>query len=174
MVKKILFTLAILCALTNDVSAQILKNRWVFNPQVTAFNLGSTRTRDTGNDTFDLGLKVEAGNFIADNLAVLVGLGGDLAWNKEYKNNRVDVLGGLRYYTLTTMFIGVNMGYTHEWTKNQGESTKKRDYLYVGAELGYAIFLTQNISLDPALYWKHSFTDQYDQYGLKMGFSVYF
>ena len=81
---------------------------------------------------------------------------------------------GIRYYTLTTLFIGVNTGYTHAWYKPKDESSACDDYLYVGAELGYAIFVSHNISLDPALYWKHSFTDQLDQYGLKVGLSVYF
>ena len=65
-------------------------------------------------------------------------------------------------------------GYTHAWYKPKDESSACDDYLYVGAELGYAIFVSHNISLDPALYWKHSFTDQLDQYGLKVGLSVYF
>lgn len=40
--------------------------------------------------------------------------------------------------------------------------------------MGYAIFVSHNISLDPAVYWKHSFTDKFNQYGIKMGLSVYF
>ena len=83
-------------------------------------------------------------------------------------------MGSIRYYTLTTLFLGVNAGYTHAWYKPKGSDSQCRDYLYVGAELGYAIFVSQNISLDPAVYWKHSFTDKFNQYGIKMGFSVYF
>lgn len=75
--------------------AQILKNTWIINPQLSGFNLGSTHTEDTGKETFDLGLKVEAGNFIANNLAILVGIGGDFAWNKEYKDNSIDIVGAL-------------------------------------------------------------------------------
>ena len=109
-----------------------------------------------------------------DNMAILVGIGGDFAWNKEYKDNSIDIVGSIRYYTLTTLFLGVNAGYTHAWYKPKGSDSKCRDYLYIGAELGYAIFVSQNISLDPAVYWKHSFTDKFNQYGIKMGFSVYF
>ncbi len=174
MIKKTLFILLSIWLLSNTGSAQILKNTWIVNPQFSSFNLGSTHTQETGNETFDLGVKVEAGNFIANNLAVLVGVGGDFAWNKEYKDNSIDILGSIRYYTLTTLFIGVNAGYTHAWNKPKGGVSSCRDYLYLGAELGYAIFVSHNISLDPALYWKHSFTDKFDQYGLKIGLSVYF
>ena len=174
MIKKVLLILSVVGLLSSTGSAQILKNTWIVNPQVSGFNLGSTHTQETGNEAFDLGMKVEVGNFIANNLAFLVGLGGDFSWNKEYNDNSIDLMASIRYYTLTTLFIGVNTGYTHAWNKPKGGSSVCRDYLYVGAELGYAIFVSHNISLDPALYWKHSFTDKFDQYGLKIGLSVYF
>ena len=174
MTKKVLLTFLVIWLFSNTGSAQILKNTWIINPQLSGFNLGSTHTEDTGKETFDLGLKVEAGNFIANNLAILVGIGGDFAWNKEYKDNSSDIVGSIRYYTRTTLFLGVNAGYTHAWYKPKGSDSQCRDYLYIGAELGYAIFVSQNISLDPAVYWKHSFTDKFNQYGIKMGFSVYF
>ena len=174
MTKKIIWAILFIGNLSVTAPAQILKNTWIVNPQVSGFNLGSTHTQETGNEAFDLGLKVEAGNFIANNLVVMVGLGGDFAWNKEYRNNSIDMMGSIRYYTLTTLFIGVNTGYTHAWSKPKNGNTSCHDYLYIGAELGYAIFVSHNISLDPALYWKHSFTDKYDQYGLKIGLSVYF
>ena len=174
MTKKVLLTFLVIWLFSNTGSAQILKNTWIINPQLSGFNLGSTHTEDTGKETFDLGLKVEAGNFIANNLAILVGIGGDFAWNKEYKDNSINIMGRIRYYTLTTLFLGVNAGYTHAWYKPKGSDSQCRDYLYVGAELGYAIFVSHNISLDPAVYWKHSFTDKFNQYGIKMGLSVYF
>lgn len=174
MIKKVLLILSVIAALSGTASAQILENTWIVNPQISGFNLGSTHTRETGNETFDLGLQVETGNFIANNLLFYVGVGGNFSWNKEYRDNNIDLNVGIRYYTLTTLFIGVNTGYTHAWYKPKDESSACDDYLYVGAELGYAIFVSHNISLDPALYWKHSFTDQLDQYGLKVGLSVYF
>lgn len=107
MTKKVLLTFLVIWLFSNTGSAQILKNTWIINPQLSGFNLGSTHTEDTGKETFDLGLKVEAGNFIANNLAILVGIGGDFAWNKEYKDNSIDIMGSIRYYTLTTLFLGV-------------------------------------------------------------------
>ena len=76
MTKKVLLTFLVIWLFSNTGSAQILKNTWIINPQLSGFNLGSTHTEDTGKETFDLGLKVEAGNFIANNLAILVGIGG--------------------------------------------------------------------------------------------------
>ena len=174
MTKKVLLTFLVIWLFSNTGSAQILKNTWIINPQLSGFNLGSTHTEDTGKETFDLGLKVEAGNFIANNLAILVGSGGDFPCNKENKHNTIYIMGRIINYTPTTLFLGINAGYTHAWYKPKGSDSQCRDYLYVGAELGYAIFVSHNISLDPAVYWKHSFTDKFNQYGIKMGLSVYF
>ena len=69
MTKKVLLTFLVIWLFSNTGSAQILKNTWIINPQLSGFNLGSTHTEDTGKETFDLGLKVEAGNFIANNLS---------------------------------------------------------------------------------------------------------
>ena len=67
MTKKVLLTFLVIWLFSNTGSAQILNNTWIINPQLSGFNLGSTHTEDTGKETFDLGLKVEAGNFIANN-----------------------------------------------------------------------------------------------------------
>ena len=110
MIKKVLLILSVVGLLASTGSAQILKNTWIVNPQVSGFNLGSTHTQETGNEAFDLGLKVEAGNFIANNLAFLVGLGGDFSWNKEYNDNSIDLMASIRYYTLTDVWNNITAG----------------------------------------------------------------
>lgn len=57
MTKKVLLTFLVIWLFSNTGSAQILKNTWIINPQLSGFNLGSTHTEDTGKETFDLGLK---------------------------------------------------------------------------------------------------------------------
>ena len=54
MTKKVLLTFLVIWLFSNTGSAQILKNTWIINPQLSGFNLGSTHTEDTGKETFDL------------------------------------------------------------------------------------------------------------------------
>ncbi len=174
MKKRIIYILLALCAWATPATAQILKGTWIINPQLTAFNLGSTSTQETGKRAVDLGVRFDGGTFIFKNFAVLVGLGGDFAWNKEYVDNRFDIEAGARYYPVGGLFIGANLGYTHTWQKTLGlHDYFRHDYLYVGADLGYAFFVCQNVSIDPAIYIKHSFLDRYNKYGVKVGFSIY-
>ncbi len=174
MKKRIVYVLIALCACVAPGTAQILKGTFILNPQVTNINVGSSRTHETGGGTIDLGLHFDGGTFILDNLAVLVGVGGDFAWNKGYINNQFDLQAGARYYPIGGLFIGANLGYTHAWKKIVPATDFQRfNYLYVGAELGYAFFVCQNVSIDPAIYWKHSFLDRHSQHGLKVGFSIY-
>ena len=53
MTKKVLLTFLVIWLFSNTGSAQILKNTWIINPQLSGFNLGSTHTEDTGKETFD-------------------------------------------------------------------------------------------------------------------------
>ncbi len=174
MKKRIIYILIAFCIGAAPVSAQILKGTWILNPQLSAFNLGSSLTQETGKRTFDLGIHFDGGKFIAKNLVILAGVGGNFAWNKEYADNKFDLQAGVRYYPIGGLFAEINLGYTHSWQKavNAIDYTR-RDYLFVGADLGYAFFVCQNVSIDPAIYWKYSFIDRYNKYGLRLGFSIY-
>lgn len=45
MTKKVLLTFLVIWLFSNTGSAQILKNTWIINPQLSGFNLGSTHGR---------------------------------------------------------------------------------------------------------------------------------
>lgn len=173
---KKFFTLAIcfFCGILLS-QAQISRGTTYINPQISGFNISGTDNNKSKKDKFNFALDIKGGNFISDNLAVIVGLGMDLESQEKYRNSKIDVSAGFRYYTLTTLFIGAETGYEHGWQREFDSSkTHHNNYWYISAKLGYAFFLKKNISLDPALYWKYSFTDRFNQYGLKIGLSLYF
>ena len=45
----------------------------------------------------------------------------------------------------------------------------------LGAEVGYAFFLSRTVTVEPAMYYNQSLTDQdYSKFGVKIGFGFYF
>lgn len=175
MVKKTALSLAFLFTLILGMQAQTEAGRWMFNPQLTAFDLSGTENSLGTGDRFKLGVNFKGGSFIAENLAFLVGVGFQIDKQDNYKDNRLDLNTGLRYYLFSHLIIGAELGYQKGWIREYGGGKSRRpDYLTFGAELGYAIFLTQSVALEPGVYWRYSFTDKYNQYGVKVGFGIYF
>ena len=104
---KKFFTLAIcfFCGILLS-QAQISRGTTYINPQISGFNISGTDNNKSKKDKFNFALDIKGGNFISDNLAVIVGLGMDLESQEKYRNSKIDVSAGFRYYTLTTLFIG--------------------------------------------------------------------
>lgn len=175
MVKKIFLSICILLSAVARSQAQTEAGCWTFNPQLSAFSLTGSENSLGDDDRFKLGVNFKGGNFIAENLAFLVGVGFQIDKQDHYKDHRLNLSTGLRYYLFSHVIIGAELGYQKAWIREYGgEKTRKPDYFTFGAELGYAIFLTQNVSLEPGVYWNHSFTDKLNEYGLKLGFGIYF
>lgn len=108
---KKFFTLAIcfFCGILLS-QAQISRGTTYINPQISGFNISGTDNNKSKKDKFNFALDIKGGNFISDNLAVIVGLGMDLESQEKYRNSKIDVSAGFRYYTLTTLFIGAETG----------------------------------------------------------------
>jgi hypothetical protein len=72
----------------------------------------------------------------------------------------------LRYYAKNA-FVQLQYGYSR--TGDIGQSV-------FGADLGYAMFLNDNVSLEPALYYNQYFNDGLAgaDLGIKIGFQIYF
>lgn len=156
------------------VMAQTNKGDWVINPEITGFGLSSTENSDNSKRRFNLGIDLNGGKFIADNLAFMIGAGFEIDKQSNLKNNRLDLSAGLRYYVFSRLFVGAGLSYEKKWERSlDGQTKRSPNYFMFGADLGYAIFLTRNISLDPGVYWKYSFADKYNKYGIKIGFSIY-
>lgn len=158
-----------------SVQGQTQKKCWVINPQISAFDLSTTKNSFDKDDKFSLALDFDGGTFIADNLALLVGAGFQVEKQGDYEDSRLNLGVGLRYYLFSRLFLGADLAYQKLWLRGyEGTDRRRPDYFMAGAELGYAIFVAYNVALEPAIYWKYSFADEYRQYGLKLGVAVYF
>ena len=165
-------------ALSSYIMAQLPqteRGRWKFDPQITAFNVGGSDNGHGKNNKFKMGLAFNGGSFVYDNLLLNIGIGFQVDKQDSYKNNNLQFSAGMKYYILSRLFLGGEFGYERKWYRDYDASyTRKNNYVFFAADLGYAIFITRNFSIEPALYWKHSFADRLNEYGFKIGFGLYF
>lgn len=158
-----------------SASAQTEQGYWLLNPQFTAFDLSGTNNDLDKNNRFKLGMGFKGGNFMYDRLALLVGIGFNIDRQNDYKNNSINLNTGLRYYLFSKLYLSAELGYDKVWFREySSDITRKRDYFYFGADLGYSIFVSQNVAIEPDIYWKYSFTDRRNEYGFKVGFGIFF
>ena len=173
MSKKIIIITCLIC-LSFSISAQTERGHWLLNPQFTAFDLSGTNNDLDKDNRFKLGMGFKGGNFLCDRLALLVGVGFKVDRQNDYKDNSINLNTGLRYYLFSKLYLSAELGYDKVWLREYSSNiTRKRDYFYFGADLGYSIFVSQNVAIEPDVYWKYSFTDQRNEYGFKIGIGVF-
>lgn len=159
------------CMLVAAVSAQAQfeKGKWIVNPSLSGLQL----THNTGADKTAFGLQAQGGTFVVDNLAVLVNLG--VQWNATMNREiptEMDVYtagAGLRYYFSR---VGVYLGANFNVDRYDFGGDKDETKCAFGLEAGYAFFLSRNVTIEPAAYWKVN--DDWSTFGLKVGFGIYF
>ena len=174
MKKKIIIILGLVC-LSFSISAQTEQGYSFLNPQFTAFDLSGTNNDLNEDNRFKLGMGFKGGNFLYDRFALLVGIGFNIDRQNDYRDNSINLNTGLRYYLFSKLYLSAELGYDKVWLREySSDITRKRDYFYFGADLGYSIFVSQNVAIEPDVYWKYSFTDRLNEYGFKIGFSVFF
>ncbi|MFD0861629.1 hypothetical protein ACFQ1M_05390 [Sungkyunkwania multivorans] len=112
-----------------------------------------------GESTFNIGL--EGGYFVMDDLAVKVGLG----YNDAFESFSYKI--GAKYYI--TGMIPVQVDYSGASSDLLG------DLSFVGLQGGYAIFLGDNVSVEPGLRYNLSLEDGVeDILQLNIGFALHF
>ncbi|KGK28957.1 MULTISPECIES: hypothetical protein [Cellulophaga] len=123
----------------------------------TAFSLTSV----DGDTSWSIG--AEGGYFVADDLAVKVGLG--------YADNGLNTFSykiGAKYYI--SSMIPVQVDYAGASIKDVDENPS-----YIGLQGGYAIFLGQNVSLEPGLRYNLALNDVYENaLQFNIGFALHF
>lgn len=175
--KQLFLSIATVCiALT--ASAQIEKGTWVLGANT---NLGyNSYTPTSGGKSVNiLNIGLKSGYFVSDNFTI----GANLEYLSESSggpSNTYTTIGlFLRYYTKNVFF---GAGYNSLSTSGGGSSLGS-----IPIEVGYAAFLTRNITIEPALVYS-SATDSDNGgmpgiaglpfpaksgFGLKVGFSIY-
>jgi hypothetical protein len=119
--------------------------------------VGSTQigfsSRSESGSSYNFG--VEGGYFVMNNLAVKLGLGyggvspkvGDAFSAFSYKL-------GAKYYVINTIPLELSLNGTSLSKKSEGF----KDPMYIGIQGGYAIFIADNVSIEPGLRYNYSLT----------------
>ena len=161
--KKRFMLMLVTLMLTLGAQTQFEQGTWYSSISTTGFELShsdATKAR--------LALSANVGNFIADNIALLVGVDGDFYDN----HTQLGVGTQVRYYFQTCGVYG-GLGVQYSYTK-VGDFDKS--LMFLTPEVGYTFFLNRYLTIEPAVYYRMNFSDfdAYSKFGLKLGFGFYF
>ncbi len=115
-------------------------------------------------------LQARAGHLLADNW-MLLGIFG-YEYQHWAKSHELEIGGGGRYYIIQNgLYLGLSAAYA--FTKAGDEKTHN---CYITPELGYAFFLGEHVTIEPAIYYRMSINDFADAstVGLRIGVGYYF
>lgn len=162
MKKLLICMVTLLCTLT--AQAQFEQNKWLVTPSITGIGMSYS-----GQDKFSLGFEAEGGVFLMDNFAVLLNAGADV---KGRGDNRTSLGAGVRYYFEQT---GIYVGSKFKYDRYDFRDAGNKNDATLGAEVGYAFFINRTVTIEPAIYYNQSLTNQdFSKVGLKIGFGFYF
>lgn len=158
--KKFLLLFAVLLT-TVAAHAQFQKDKGYLGASLTGLNLHYNQ-----NDDLNLGVEAKAGYLFWDNWMLL----GEASY--EHNGNdavadHISVGVGGRYYIIQNgLYLGVNAKLIH--------ANHNYNDVMPGAEVGYAFFINRSVTIEPAVYYDHSFKDSdYSTVGLKIGLGIY-
>ena len=119
-----------------------------------------------GSEELNLGIQAKAGYFFEDDMMLLA--------QAEYKHSGLDgvkdywALGaqGRYYIEQNGIYLGASVKLIHTGSYND---------VMPGVEVGYAFFISKQVTIEPAVYYDQSFKNHsnYSTIGLKVGIGVY-
>lgn len=154
-------TLLVLLLATVAAHAQFQKGKGYVGASLTGLNLQYNQATD-----FTLGVQAKAGYLFWDNWMLLAQAsfehqGGDGGYNDFSVG-----VGGRYYIVQNGLYLGVNAKLLH--------ANHNYNDLMPGAEVGYAFYVNRSVTIEPAVYYDHSFKDSdYSTVGLKIGVGIY-
>ncbi len=162
MKKLLICIVSLLC--TSMAHAQFEQNKWLIAPSISGFNLSYS-----GNDKSSIGFEAEGGVFLLDNFALLLNTG----INIKQEGDDVTSLGvSARYYFDK---VGFYIGSKFKYDQYDYSAKADKKDATIGVEVGYAYFLSRTVTIEPAVYYNQSLTDQhFSKIGVKLGFGFYF
>ena len=113
-------------------------------------------------------LSTTAGCFLANDLLVF----GNINYSHRQKFDEFELgVGGRFYIEQNGLYLGVSGAYAHT-----DANSAKTDNFFVTPELGYAFFLNQYLTIEPAVYYRMSLNEFADgsTVGFRLGFGFYF
>ena len=119
-----------------------------------------------GSEELSLGIQAKAGYFFEDDMMLLA--------QAEYKHSGLDgvkdywALGaqGRYYIEQNGIYLGAGMKLIHTGSYND---------VMPGVEVGYAFFVSKQVTIEPAVYYDQSFKNHsdYSTVGVKVGIGIY-
>lgn len=159
--------------LASTDSGQTATGKWLIEANT---NFGAGHVANTnfqfassdGNTAYNIGL--EGGYFVIDDLAIKAGLGYGTIDPKEGETmSMFSYKIGAKYYIISA--IPVQIDYSGSDIKDATENPS-----YFGIQGGYAIFLGDNVSIEPGLRYDISLNNDFykDVFQLNVGFALHF
>ncbi|MBF1452083.1 MAG: hypothetical protein HXN72_01175 [Prevotella pallens] len=160
MMKKLSF---ILLSLTFSlcIHAQFQEGKGYIGASLTGFNL-----HYNAHDKFNLGLEAKLGYFAWDNIMLLANVSAEHNGSEAVADHISVGAGGRYYITQNGLYLGAGCKFLH--------ANHSYNDIMVGTEIGYAFFINRSVTIEPALYYDHSFKDaNYSTVGFKLGLGIY-
>ena len=134
-----------------------------------AASVSSAALSYTKSTDFNIGIGGKVGYFFIDNLMALGVVDFLSQSNGDYRT--FEIGAGARYYFDK---IGIYVGTLAKYASQKAFDTTVNDF-QPEFHAGYAFFLGRFITIEPELYYKHSFKDSdYSGFGLRIGAGIYF
>lgn len=158
--KKISIVLVLLFTVL-AVRAQFQAGKAYLGASLTGLNMSYN-----GQDGFNFGVEAKAGYLFEDNWMVL-GQAGLNHYGSDAVADNFTAGVGLRYYIIQNgLYLGLNGKFVHDYHSYND--------VMPGAEVGYAFFINRSVTIEPAVYYNHSFKNSdYSTVGLKIGLGIY-
>lgn len=152
--------LMLLLAVAMNANAQFEKRTKYLGASLSGLGLSYS-----SNERFRLGLDLDAGYFMWDNVL----LEGNIGYEHTRYTDDVRIGVTARYYIIQNgIFLGAGVEYNH--------FTKSNNDVMIPIEVGYAFYLNHYIAIEPSVYYKmslHDFSGN-STVGLRFGLSYYF
>ena len=165
MKKIVLFVVALVMSVT--ASAQFEEGKGYLGASLSGLDISSQQKQ------FHLGLNAKAGYLFMDNLMAL----GVVEFNsqKNFDILTTQIGAGARYYFESCgIYLGALAKYAHVKDKTSDLGISFSDFR-PEAHVGYCFFLGRHVTLDPEVYYEHSFKNSdYSGFGLRIGIGIYF
>ncbi len=157
--KKLLLGILFVLA-TVSAKAQFDKGTCYVSSSFSGLNLSYSN-----NEKFSFGLDLNGGIFVHDAWMLF----GKLGYGHTRYDDNVSVGAGARYYIKQNgLYLGLGLQYEHLF--------KNVNNLQLCPEVGYAFFVNEFITIEPAIYYNMSLNNFSDgsKVGLKVGLGFYF
>lgn len=160
--KKKILAMAVALMATLTASAQFEKGKTYVGGSLTGLN-----AKYTGSDKFSIGVQAQGGYLIADDFMLYGQASYEHSGNKAISDKYSAGIGTRYYIEQNGIYLGVNCKYVH--------AGKKFNDVMPGVEVGYAFFVNNSVTVEPAIYYDQSFKNHkdYSTIGLKIGVGVY-